>query len=303
MLPLLTSLFLPANAEDINHVANPIVVLISDNLPEYEETQRAFNEVYPSSSVRVMQIDGNKPQALRHIKELQEKPPPLVFAIGTKAAYITIQEMPNTPCIYAMVHDPIKYGIYGKNVTGISSQVPAEVTLSQLQLFVPEARKIAVFISDSASLDLVNNATAAARQMGLDLQLVRISSNLELRKELSTLVKEIDAIWLLPDPEIVTPENFHTINAMAQRSKIPVVSNSELLAQAGTLFSVTPKGSVVGQQAAELAYAILNDPNTSYGGAIYMPELPHIVLNEETQRTIGLDIDPFAKGFVDKIVP
>ena len=36
-----------------------------------------------------------------------------------------------------MVHDPVKYGVYGDKVTGISGQPSAEVTLAQIHVFLP----------------------------------------------------------------------------------------------------------------------------------------------------------------------
>ena len=124
---------------------------------------------------------------------------------------------------------------------------------------------------------------------------------MELRKALSVLSKQADAIWLLPDPVVVTPENFHYIHSIATRSKSPILANSELLAQAGALLAVTPDRNGVGQQAADLITTMQND-DVDYGGSTFLPEVPRITFNETTQKNIGLDIDPFATGFIDEMV-
>ena len=277
-----------------------IAILISDNLPEYQEPAQAFIEAY-GGTTQTFHLEGDKGKALKITRDLREDPPLMVFAIGAKAAYITKQELPFIPMVYAMIHEPSKYGIYGDNVTGISNNPAPELTLAQFRLFVPKAKTIAFFISESASIEVVSNATETAKSMGFKTKLIRVNSSMELRKSLSYISKEADAIWLLPDPLIITPENFHYISSIATRSKIPVLTNSELLTQAGALMSITPDRSGVGQQAADIINAMLQD-EAEYGGSTFLPETPHITFNEGTQKNIGLEIDAFAKGFIDEIV-
>ena len=277
-----------------------VAILISDSLVEYQEPAKAFIEAYPGTT-QTFHIEGDKSKALNITRDLQDDPPEMIFAIGAKAAYIARQELPFVPIVYAMIHDPNKYGIYGDNVTGISSHPPAEVSLAQFRLFVPKAKTIAIFISESASIELVSNATEVAKSMSIKTKLIRVNSSMELRKALSVIDKQADAIWLLPDPVIITPENFHYIHSIATRSKIPILANSELLAQAGALLSITPDPSGVGQQAADLIMTMQID-GVDYGGATFLPEIPRVIFNQTTQKSIGLEIDPFAKGFIDELV-
>jgi putative tryptophan/tyrosine transport system substrate-binding protein len=292
--------FLVFSILQIAFARDSVAVLISDSIPEYQEPAQAFVDAYPGA-VQVFQIEGNKSKALNITNDLQEDPPMMIFAIGAKAAFIAKQELPYIPMLYAMVHDPYKYGINGENVVGISSQTSAEVTLAQFRLFVPKAKTIAIFISESASIELVSNATEVARNMGYDIKLIRINSSMELRKTLTYLSKEADAIWLLPDSQIITPENFHYITSIANRSKMPILANSDLLANAGALMSVTPDRNGVGQQAADLINTMLSEQKF-YSNATFLPELPRVTFNERVQRNIGLEVDPFALGFVDDLI-
>ncbi len=276
------------------------VILISDSLPEYHETAQAFSDTYPGIT-QVYHIEGNKTKALRITKDLSLDPPPVIFAIGSKAAYISIQELPFIPCVYSMVHDPIKYGIYGDKVVGISNQPSAEVTLAQIRMFTPKTKRIAVFITDSSAVEGPSDAEKVAKLMNFEIEFIRINSNSELRKEMSILHKKVDAIWLMPDPSLVTPDNFHTITLMANRNRLPVISNSDLLTQAGALFSVTPDRESVGQQASGLVYQIYTG-ETDIEGMTFVPEMPRVTFNENTQRTLGLELDPFAQGFIDEWV-
>ncbi len=291
MLSLFYSLCLSAFAREA------AVVLISDSLPEYQETAQAFVDSYKGSA-QVFHIEGNKAKAMKIAQDLASDPPPAIFAIGAKAAYTSIQQLSYIPCVYAMVHDPIKYGIYGDKVTGISGQPSAEVTLAQVRVFLPKVKKLGVFITDASAVEGPSDASQIAESMGFEIEFIRLNSNSELRKEMSLLHKKVDAIWLMPDPSFITPENFHSLIMMANRNRLPVLTNSDLLTQAGALFSVTPDRYGVGQQAATLVYEIYAD-RTDYGGMTFVPEIPRVTFNEQTQRTLGLELEPFATGFID----
>lgn len=291
MIAFLLSLCMPAFARD------SAVVLISDSIPEYQETAQAFADSY-KGQVQVYHLEGNKAKAMKIAQDLSSDPPPAIFAIGAKAAYISVQQLSYIPCVYSMVHDPVKYGIYGDKVTGIAGQPSAEVTLAQIRVFLPKVKKIGVFITDASAVEGPSDASQVAEAMGYEIEFIRLNSNTELRKEMSIIHKKVDAIWLMPDPTFITPENFHTLTMMANRNRLPVLTNSDLLAQAGALFSVTPDRFGVGQQAANLVYEIYAD-RTDYGGMTFVPEIPRVTFNEQTQHTLGLELEPFATGFID----
>ena len=110
MISLFFSFCLAAFARD------SAVVLISDSIPEYQETAQAFADSY-QGQVQIFHLEGNKAKAMKITQDLASDPPPAISAIGAKAAYISIQQLPHIPCVYAMVHDPVKYGVVGDKVT------------------------------------------------------------------------------------------------------------------------------------------------------------------------------------------
>ena len=291
MLSLLTLLTSIAEAREA------AVILVSDQLPEYEQTAKAFADSYPGLT-QIIQIEGSKAKSIRIANDLRNDPPPIIFAIGTKAAYTSIQKLDYIPCIYAMVHDPIKYGIYGDKVTGIMNHPSVDVTLAQVRLFIPKAKKIGIFISDASNVEVPTDASEVAQEMSYSIEFIRVNTNEDIRKEMRNIHDRVDALWLMPDSTLITPDNFHTITMMANRHRLPVITNSERLAQAGALFSVIPDLNGIGQQAAELAVEIVKS-ETDFGGITFTPEIPNVIFNPQTQRTIGLELDPFAEGFID----
>ena len=61
---------------------------------------------------------------------------------------------------------------------------------------------------------------------------------------------------------------------------------------------MTPDRFGVGQQAANLVYEIYAD-RKDYGGMTFVPEVPRVTFNEQSQRILGLELELFATGFID----
>jgi len=277
-----------------------VVVLRSDDLPVYSAPIESFTREL-GIPIQVMDLRGDKSQALRAAQQLQADPPPLIFALGAKAAYIATQQLPQVPLIYAMVVDPARYGIEGIQVTGISMQVPPDMVLAQFQLFAPRVKRIGLLVSSDNSDPNVGAAIEAARSLGYKVTARRVTPGDDLRRSFSALRREVDAIWLLPDSHILTPANFRLLQQETRRSRMPLLVYSEALVEAGALFCVAPDYANLGGQAAVLAQRILNGENP---GAI-TPEAPtasRVVLNRETQDAIGLKVEASLLDFVDSVV-
>ena len=296
MIPaLLALLFAPVAA-----ARNAVVILRSDDLPVYSAPIESFKREL-SLPIQVMDLRGDKAQALRTAQQLAADPPPLIFALGAKAAYIATQQLPQVPLVYAMVVDPARYGIEGIQVTGITMQLPPDMVLAQFQLFVPKVKTIGLLISSDNTDPSVSAALEAARAAGYKVTARRVAPGDDVRRAYAALRKNVDAIWLLPDSKLLTPSNFRTLQQESRRAHLPLLVYSEGLVEAGALLCVAPDYANLGGQAASLAQRILGGENP---GAI-APEAPtasRVVLNRETQDAIGLAIDPQNLAFVDSVV-
>ena len=155
-----------------------------------------------------MHIEGNKAKSIRIANELRDNPPEVIFAIGTKAAYTSVQKLDYIPCIYAMVNNPIKYGIYGDRTTGIVDHPSVDITLAQIRLFLPKTQRIGVFISDASSVDMPTEASTIAESMKYNVDFIRVNTNADIRKEMRNIHERVDVLWLIPDSTIITADNF-----------------------------------------------------------------------------------------------
>ena len=148
--------------------------------------------------------------------------------------------------------------------------------------------------------EAAREAQRVAKDADFALKVLRVQDGRDVRGAFQRLRKDIDALWLLPDRLVITPENFRYLRDETRRLGIPLLVYSETLVRAGALMCVAPSLEAVGEQLAELSKEIL-------GGAPIAdmqdraPGRVRVVLNRDTLDAIGLDVDPLMLDFVDEV--
>lgn len=108
------------------------------------------------------------------------------------------------------------------------------------------------------------------------------------------LAAKADAVWLAPDPSLVTPENFQTIKQFAWDNGVPFYAPTRGLAAAGAAAAVSVGAAEEGRLAAELARRALAGEALP---AFLYPERSELTVNLRSAQKAGLAIDP---GTLDK---
>jgi len=295
----MTALLALALATSVAH-AGGVVVLSSDHLPAYEQPVQAFEDEL-GRPVRVYQLEGSRSRAEHIADQLRDDRPDLIFALGAKAAWIANKDLPGVPLVHAAVLDPIRYGIDGAFVTGVGMELPPDLVLSQFQLFAPKVKRIGIIVWQGNKNPQIEEAITAARTAGYEVVARRVARTQDVRKGFAALRKQVDALWLLPDPVVVTPENFRTLRDESLRAHMPMLVYSEQLVRAGAFMCVAPDWDGVGRQAADLANKILAGTTADEIRPV-APDTPRVMINGDTQQAIGLKLDQVMLDFVDEVV-
>jgi putative ABC transport system substrate-binding protein len=278
-----------------------VAVLVSDTLDAYTAPVEAFRRSI-DRPVTVYDLEGDRDRATAIAKQLAADPPPLVFAVGAKAAWVAQNDLERIPVVYAMILDPGRYGIAGTRVTGVSMEVPPEAALSQFQLFVPEVKTIGVLLSVDNQSQATKDALAAAHKLGITTNVQRVTSRRDLRAAWQRMAGEVDALWLLPDSLTMSPDSFRWLRTEALRRKLPILAGTENLVRAGALLCVAPDREAVGRQAAELAMRVLDAGETPGMIDPVPPDALRVVLNRDTLDQIGLPVEEIMLDFADEVV-
>jgi len=293
---MIPALFLPLG---VALASTDVAVMLSDDLPAYHAPVQTFGDAL-GRPYHVYDLRGDEARALSIAERMKRDPPPLIFALGAKAAWVAARQLPDVPLVYAMVQSPDRYGLDGARVTGIAMNLPMDTVISQIQVILPDVRSLGLLTSPGQATTLVPAAQEAAAKAGIELRPEVVGDARELRRALTRLRSGVDALWLAPDPELLTPTNFRLIRDAAVRARQPLLTGSETLVRAGALMCVTPDSVEVGIQAAHLATTLLA-PEGEVPSPI-QPEHPRVVLNLDTLEALGLKLDPVQRDFVDAVV-
>ncbi|MCP4807644.1 MAG: hypothetical protein GY913_33665 [Proteobacteria bacterium] len=284
-------------------LAADVVVLRSDSVAAYDVPTLEVVESLQGAgrTVRVIDIRGERDLADAAVVELSREAPSAIVAFGAKAAYAAHEGVPEVPLVYAMVRQPERYGISGGLITGVSQEVEPAELMAQLHLFTPDVHRIGMILSTENSGAHVSTAMEAAEAASFQLKVLRVHGERDVRGAYLNMRDDIDAVWLVPDSEVITPENFRFLREEALRHQKPIIASSEVLVQAGALMCVAPDYAQVGRQAADLALRI-SEGESPVDLPVESPASVRVVLNRASMERLGLDVDPMLLDFVDEVV-
>jgi putative ABC transport system substrate-binding protein len=203
-----------------------------------------------------------------------------------------------TPVIACLVLRPSDLG-GAPNITGTVLEFPVETELQRLSQILPRVRHIGVVFSPQNNQDRILAASQVAKKLGLTLHLRPIASPREIPAALESLTKEVDALWGLADPVVLTPETAEPILLFSFRNRIPFIGLSQAWAKAGALYALERDYHDIGAQCGELAAKALDGHPPSSLPPAYPRKVVYCV-NLKTARHMKISFAPdLIKGAKD----
>jgi hypothetical protein len=140
-------------------------------------------------------------------------------------------------------------------------------------------------------------ATAdAARRLGLQLLSKRAATGPEAVRTLHQLAqKNIDAIWLPGDTDVITPQVFQYALRLQLERGMPVVAATRQQVHSGALVAVDFSPRAAGRVAAELANRLLEGRSIGDSSDVDWWGGARITVNATAARRLGIDVDPLVK--------
>lgn len=229
------------------------------------------------------------------LKEMVAKHADMIFTITTPAAKMAqkITEGTNIPVVF-VVYDAVESGLVksltdpGRNLTGIQLRGSVPKAVEWLLTVAPGAKHIFVpvkFDTGAARMSLEDLKENAAKS-GLKLSVSEINTVEELHASLSSMPKDIDAVFIIHS--ILIGSNIEAIIDTATKRKIPLVSSGHEHYKKGAVISYGDVDDRTGLQAARLASSILSGTS--------LDELPveianfSLGVNLKTAQMIGIEV-------------
>jgi putative ABC transport system substrate-binding protein len=233
--------------------------------------------------------DGDSAETARDIKVQQ---PDLIVAIGVLAAEFAQQQLSDFRILYVMVPKPGSYGLTGENIGGISLDIPIDQQLTVYRSMVHDLKALGVIYDPLKSGDIVEEARRIATAHGLVVHSREVTSRKGVPAALRALLRDeqIDALWMIPDDTVVTPESFKFLLLTSFEHKLPFLAASDIFVKVGALASLTPDYADVGRQGCDLANAVTSGRTNIASLDVVVPAKIDLSINLKTARKIGLSI-------------
>ena len=231
-----------------------VLVIQSLNVPPYEEALAGFKSVCDAEITKVIISDQER---INPSQIIQSDKPELILAIGMDAL-TKIKEIEDIPIIYMMVLNPQAITFGEKNISGISMTLSPEKQVTTLLEVLPAIKRIGTLYNPDRTGNFIKGAVNAANNRGITLVAEKVQSTKELPPALKNIQKKIDAFWMIPDITVYSPETIEFLLLFLLENQKPIISFSEKYVELGALMSISVDPYDIGNQAGEVAKAILS---------------------------------------------
>ena len=225
----------------------------------------------------------------------------LIFAANTRAALAARQATSTIPIVSAVMGDPVEDGLVaslaqpGGNVTGLTFLAP-ELTAKRMQLLkdaLPNVSRVAALwhpgaYGERTMDDMLKATEAAARTLGVHLQLIEVRAAEELEGAFSTMMKErAEALFLFPSPMLFLARR--RIIELAATNRLPSVSQAREFVELGGLIAYGANINDLFRRSTVYVDKILKGAKPA-DLPVEQPTRFELVINLKTAKTLGIDL-------------
>ncbi len=266
--------------------AHDVLVIQGLRVKPFDEAFRGFRSVCAANTKRLYLTDLENSDIAGMVRE--EKPR-LILAIGAEAL-VKVQKVKGIPILYLMVLNPQSIVRGNGNVTGVAMNVPPDRYFDLLAQLSPAPKTVGFVYDPSKTGHFVKKVQQAAMTRGIKLRSLEVSRSNDVPKALEAMRGMVDALLMLPDPTVVTPETVEFFLLFSQDNSIPVITFASKYVQMGALLSLDIDGFDQGKQAGEMGQQILNG-----AAAADLPGMEarrvHLKTNRNVAKKLGITLD------------
>lgn len=234
-------------------------------------------------------------------KELVRLKVDVIVAGATPAARAAQQATTTIPIAAVAMGDPVRDGLVtslarsGGNITGSTFLGPELVPkrLALLKEALPKVSRVGVLwhpdaFGERTMRDMLNETEAAARPLGLQLQLVEVRGPDEFDRAFSMIMPERpDALFVFPSALLFGERR--RIVALAEKHRLPSMFNAREFVELGGLIAYGTSILDLNRRAAAYVDKILRGAKPG-DLPVEQPTKFELVINLKTSRTLGITI-------------
>lgn len=285
---------------DLEVAGLEITILKSSDLKGYNDAIDGFKATSPGSAIFAeYDLLGDLERGKQLAKRIRTSESSLVVAVGLKAALAAKLEIDHIPILYMMILDPFKHHLTAGNMTGVLLEIPPDRQLKIMRSFLPTLHRIGMLYDPEKTLPKLKEAEMRAPAQDFQIRGFPVTQEKDIPHQLRTLLSESEALWLVPDPTVLTDESIRFILESAVAKQVPVIAFSTEFTRLGALLSLSVDYSEVGRETGRLAKRILNGEPMMTLKPVSVQRI-HITVNQKTARYLGITIPKEVEPLIDE---
>jgi len=225
--------------------------------------------------------------------------------LAAKGATTTI------PIVFGAADDPVRLGLVaslarpGGNLTGMHffAQEAVSKRLGLLHELAPKANRMAVLVNPQNTISgegTLREVPAAARLIGLSIDVLRASTSREIEEAFATMARErVEALFISGDGSLGSRSL--QLATLATRHRIAASFNTRAFAEVGGLMSYGPNLAEMVRQVGDYTGRILKGAKPADLPVVQSTKF-EFVINLTTAKAIGLTIPETLLAIADEVI-
>ena len=222
----------------------------------------------------------------------------LILTIATPNTQAAANVINKTPVLFTAVTDPVEAGIVesmeapGGNLTGTTDMNPVAKQIELIKEFIPEISDLGVLynpgeVNSVVQIDIAKEITA---KMDIELHEATVSNSSEVSLAASSLVGDVDAIYVPTDNIIVSA--LPSVLNITNQNSIPVFASENGQVRQGAIATLGIDYKLLGIQTGKMAARVLNGAKPAEM-AVESSDQLKLYLNTKAAENLDLEIpDP-----------
>jgi ABC-type uncharacterized transport system substrate-binding protein len=299
--------------------AIPVIGFLSAaSLEAYTDRVRAFRQGLRDAgyvegdnvAIEYRWAEGQYDRLLALAAELVRRQVAVIVAAPTPSALAAKSATATIPIVFTVGDDPVKLGLVSSlarpsgNLTGVNffGSELASKRLELLRELIPGVGRLAVLVNPNATLSegIVRDAEAAARGMGVQVQVFNASTSHEIDAAFANLVRErSDAVFVGGDAFFSSRRV--QLATLAARYLIPSSFSQREITEAGGLMSYAANLRDTYRQAGVYVGRILKGAKPADLPVVQSTKF-ELVINNQTARMLGLTVPDKLLVAADEVI-
>lgn len=232
-----------------------------------------------AADVRLMPLKDLGRMAL--LARLRRYRADVVLAVG-QSAYDVVRDGDAVGHSVPVMHALAYHRLRAKHLPAHDPLPPPRVVLAALQSAKPVIRQL-LLLQGPGGERYARRARDAAGRLGIGLRVVVAPTPAQAVSLLRGMGPQVDAVWLLPDLRICTPQVFQYALGLQFRRSMPLVGATLRHTREGALLSVDFDPRDLGRRAATRINRLVADARPRRSA----PLRPRVSVNSTTARRLG----------------